>query len=372
MAQVILKNLNKNFGKVEAVKNLNINCNDGEFMALLGPSGCGKSTTMRMIAGLETVSSGEIYIGDRMVNELSSKQRDIAMVFENYALYPHMTVYQNIAFPLFMSKISKDKIKKQVAKTAEILQLNDILEKFPLTLSDGQKQRVGIGRAIVREPSLFLFDEPISHLDVMLRQQMRKEIRRLQKELETTMIYVTHDQLEALSMADRIAVMNEGILQQLGTRDEILDSPNNIFVARFVGEPPINLLTANLKEENGDTVLIFNELENDSNFSLLIKETRSLKALKKATSDKVKVGIRPLDIELHHEPVEGSFPGNVFFIEVLDEFNIFTIQINDQKLLVEACKNFKADLDIKVWIKFNEPKMHFFDYVNGQNYLKKN
>lgn len=369
MATVALKDVHKYYGKVHAVKGIDIVCNDGEFMALLGPSGCGKSTTMRMIAGLEEISAGEIYIGERLVNNLSPKQRDIAMVFENYALYPHMTVFQNISFPLIMKKVPNSEIKNKVLQVSEILEITDVLDKYPPTLSDGQKQRIGIGRAIVRNPALFLFDEPISHLDIMLRQQMRKEIKRLQKNLRTTMIYVTHDQLEALSMADRIAVMNEGLLQQLGTRDEILNNPSNIFVAQFVGEPPINLLTANINQE-GNLKLAFPKLSVPEKPALIeMKEERSIKGVSLVKGSEVTIGIRPLDIEVYDNHQENTIEGRVFFIEMLDEYNVLTVKINDEKLLVEAPKAFRIGIDSSIWIRFKESKIHFFDSIHGHNYL---
>jgi len=372
MATVVLKDVHKYYGKVHAVKGINFRCEDGEFLALLGPSGCGKSTTMRMIAGLEEISSGEIYLGDRLINNLSPKERDIAMVFENYALYPHMTVFDNIAFPLYMRKTPQEEIKKKVHEVAKLLAVDNVLQEYPPNLSDGQKQRIGIGRAIVRNPNLFLFDEPISHLDNMLRQQMRKEIRRLQKNLGATMIYVTHDQLEALSMADRIAVMNEGELQQLGTRDEILDQPANTFVAQFVGEPPINFLKAQFKREAGQLKLFLPELAVSGNKATIdLHESRSKQAAELSPDSELTIGIRPLDIKAYNTEVPGGIPGKIFFVEFLDEFNILTVQIEEKKLLVEAPKDLHVRLDDPVWLKFNELKVHFFDAEHGKNVLKK-
>lgn len=363
MAQVILRDLCKNFGDVQAVKNLNIVCEDGEFLAILGPSGCGKSTAMRMIAGLETVSSGEIYIGDRVVNDFTPKQRNIAMVFENYALYPHMTVFENIAFPLLMEKKSNTEVNKKVSQAMEMLRIDNIANDYPSTLSDGQKQRVGIGRAIVREPSLYLFDEPISHLDIMLRQEMRKEIVRLQKELNTTMIYVTHDQLEALTMGDRIAVMNDGVLQQLGTRDEILYHPRNTFVAKFVGEPPINLLDASVKKEKDKYLLELPSLQ----ANMVLNEERSYKVLDNSNCKDITIGVRPLNINLYNQPMEGAFEGTVHFVEYLDEFNIFNIYLNSEKIIAEAPKSFKANIEDKIWLTLEESWIHFFDRDQGIN-----
>lgn len=365
MAQVILKNVCKFFGNVQACKDINMSIADGEFLSILGPSGCGKSTTMRMIAGLETVSSGDIYIGERLVNHLSPKQRNIAMVFENYALYPHLTVFENIAFPLLMAKKSKQAIKEKVDKAIEMLRLQKVSSSFPANISDGQKQRVGIGRAIVREPDLFLFDEPISHLDIMLRQDMRKEIVRLQRELNTTMIYVTHDQLEALTMGDRIAVMNDSYLQQLATREEILDNPSNTFVAGFVGDPPINLIPATIMESAGELSLMLSDLS----ANVPIRESRSLQAVNNAETANIIVGIRPHYIGIFNHSIEGAVMGTVNFVEFLDEYNIVNVQIKDTRFMVEVPKSFETEINEKVWVQFPESRLLFFNEGQGDNLL---
>jgi multiple sugar transport system ATP-binding protein len=365
MAEVILKNVCKLFGSVQACTQINMLIHDGEFLSILGPSGCGKSTVMRMIAGLETVSSGEIYIGGRLVNNLTPKQRNIAMVFENYALYPHLTVFENIAFPLMMDKKSKQEINDRVNKAIGMLRLHDVTSSYPANISDGQKQRVGIGRAIVREPDLFLFDEPISHLDIMLRQDMRKEIVRLQRELNTTMIYVTHDQMEALTMGHRIAVMNDSYLQQIGVREEILDNPSNTFVASFVGDPPINFVSGTVTEEAGDIYLVLDELS----AKILLQESRSLKAIKMAESAKLVVGIRPHYIEIYNNSVPNGIAGKVNFVEFLDEYNILTVAVYNNRLLIEAPKSFDATINAGVWMVFPESKLLFFNAENGNNVL---
>ena len=235
MAEVILKNICKSYDNgFNAVKNVNIDIEDKEFVVLVGPSGCGKSTTLRMIAGLEDISDGELYIGDKLVNDIDPKDRDIAMVFQNYALYPHLSVYDNMAFALKLRKMPKDEIDKKVKEAAKILDLGHLLDRKPKALSGGQRQRVALGRAIVRNPKVFLMDEPLSNLDAKLRTAMRTEITKLHKSLGTTFIYVTHDQVEAMTMADRIVVMKDGIVQQIDTPQDIYDSPNNIFVAGFI------------------------------------------------------------------------------------------------------------------------------------------
>jgi multiple sugar transport system ATP-binding protein len=365
MAQVILKNVCKFYGDVQACKDINMTINDGEFLSILGPSGCGKSTTMRMIAGLESISSGEIYIGDRLVNNVSPGQRKIAMVFENYALYPHMTVTENIAFPLQMAKMNKNIISEKVDYAIKMLRLEDVAESYPANISDGQKQRVGIGRAIVREPDLFLFDEPISHLDIMLRQDMRKEIVRLQRELGTTMIYVTHDQLEALTMGHRIAVMNDSYLQQLGTREEILENPSNIFVAGFVGDPPINFIVAEVLEEIGNISLRLTELS----AVVELKDPESIKAVKNALDKDLLLGIRPHNIDVSKKETGDAFKGKVIFVEFLDEYNILSVVINQGSLLIEVPKSFDVKTEDSIWIRLPEDKILFFNRNRGDNIL---
>src|ERR671914_342203 len=235
MAQVVLKDLNKKFDEVHAVRDVNLHIQDKEFIVLVGPSGCGKTTTLRMIAGLEEITAGEIVIGDRVVNDLPPKDRDIAMVFQNYALYPHMSVYDNMSYGLRIKGFSRSEIETRVRGAAGILELTDFLQRNPRQLSGGQRQRVAMGRAIVREPAVFLFDEPLSNLDAKLRVQMRIEIKQLQQRLKTTTIYVTHDQIEAMTMADRVVVMHDGIVEQIGAPLDVYDNPDNLFVAGFIG-----------------------------------------------------------------------------------------------------------------------------------------
>jgi multiple sugar transport system ATP-binding protein len=256
MAQVTLKSVFKTYpsekgGEVIAVRDFNLEIKDREFMVFVGPSGCGKSTTLRMIAGLEEISRGDVLIGDRRVNDVPPKDRDIAMVFQNYALYPHMSVYDNMAFGLKLRKTPKDEIRKRVMEAAEILGIADYLERKPKALSGGQRQRVAVGRAIVRQPSVFLFDEPLSNLDAKMRVQMRAEITKLHRQLKATMIYVTHDQVEAMTMGERIVVMKDGIVQQVAAPLEIYNEPANLFVAGFLGSPPMNFLKGVLRGENG-------------------------------------------------------------------------------------------------------------------------
>jgi len=250
MAGVTISDVSKIYeGGVKAVDHVSLEIHDREFMVLVGPSGCGKSTTLRMIAGLEEISDGKIFIGDRAVNNVPPKDRDIAMVFQNYALYPHMTVYENLAFGLKLRKIKKDEIDRRVHEAADILGINDLLDRKPKALSGGQRQRVAVGRAIVRKPAVFLFDEPLSNLDAKMRVQMRAEISKLHLKLATTMIYVTHDQIEAMTMGDRICVMKDGVIQQVDTPLNLYDDPANLFVAGFIGTPPMNIFSGTLAKE---------------------------------------------------------------------------------------------------------------------------
>src|SRR5271169_3129311 len=251
MAEVSLRNVVKRFDNVEVVRNISLDIPDNEFVVLVGPSGCGKSTTLRMIAGLEEISAGDIYIGGEVVNDLPPKDRDIAMVFQNYALYPHMSVFENMSFGLKLRKISKDEIKKRVDHAARILDIAELLDRKPKALSGGQRQRVAMGRAIVRNPKVFLFDEPLSNLDAKLRVQMRTEIKRVHQKVRTTTVYVTHDQVEAMTLADRVVVMNGGIIEQVGPPQELYHFPATKFVAGFIGSPAMNFLPVRVEDGTG-------------------------------------------------------------------------------------------------------------------------
>jgi len=289
MAKVILKNLTKKFEDVVAVNNVNSTIEDQEFAVLVGPSGCGKTTTLRMIAGLEEITQGEIYIGDRLVNNVPPKDRDIAMVFQNYALYPHMNVYDNLAFGLKLRKTPKLEIQKRVTDTAKILKIEDLLKRKPKQLSGGQRQRVALGRAIVRNPKVFLMDEPLSNLDAKLRVQMRTEIEKLHKRLKATIIYVTHDQTEAMTMAEKIIILKDGIIQQIGKAQEVYDYPDNVFVAGFIGSPAMNFLDATITDQMTLKGNMF-ELGTSDNIKKIIKDN-------KLAGKEVIIGIRPEDLE---------------------------------------------------------------------------
>jgi len=360
MAEIQIKDLCKNFGKVKAVIDLNLDIQDKEMLCFLGPSGCGKTTSLRMIAGLERPTSGTIHIGGTDVTNLPPRDRDIAMVFETYALYPQMTVYENIAFPLKVKEVPKAEIEEKVTEAARILEIEDLFDRNITQLSGGQKQRVAMGRAIVRNPLAFLMDEPISHLDAKLRAHMRGEIKRLQKDLGTTMIYVTHDQLEAMSMADRIAVMNLGLLQQLGTPDEIFNYPVNEFVAGFIGDPPINFISGRLAEDEGKTYI------RNAEFSFEIPQEKASMLKEKSSDGSVRLGIRPTHFNVHREKTDQiGIPAEVYISEPLGEVQIIDLTFRDQKIKVVTSPDVKVSIGEKVWLSFALDKAHVFDAKTG-------
>ncbi len=292
MATVSYTNVSKHFGDVTAVNDMNLNIIDREFLVLVGPSGCGKTTGLRLLAGLEDIDDGTIAIGDRIVNDIEPKDRDIAMVFQSYALYPHMTVFDNMAFGLKLRKTPKEEIKRRVQEAADILSIEHLLDRKPRQLSGGERQRVAVGRAIVREPQVFLFDEPLSNLDAKLRVQMRAEISKLHHRLKTTFIYVTHDQVEAMTMADRIAVMRGGILQQVDTPQQLYDHPTNVFVAGFIGSPAMNFFKAKLEKSDGSLMV------NTGAFQVIVPPSKVDRYMPHAGKEVI-FGIRPDDV---HDP----------------------------------------------------------------------
>ena len=304
MATIKLENLIKTYGDVEVLHDLNGDIEDGEFVVVVGPSGCGKSTLLRMIAGLEKITSGEISIGNKIVNDLEPADRDIAMVFQNYALYPHMSVRQNMGYGLKIRKIEKQEIERRVHEAAEILGINEYLDRKPRQLSGGQRQRVAMGRAIVRDPQVFLFDEPLSNLDAKLRVQMRLEIRKLQKRLNVTSIYVTHDQVEAMTLGDRLMVLNNGVVEQFGTPIELYDKPKTIFVAGFIGSPSMNFVYADVGVKNGSIELSFGNDQIDYN-------GKKLDELKAFENKEIVMGIRPEAFEDGNYANESEFSESI-------------------------------------------------------------
>jgi len=298
MATLSLKGIKKIYdGGVTAVHDFNLEIADKEFIVLVGPSGCGKSTTLRMVAGLEEISEGELYIGSKLVNNVEPKDRDIAMVFQSYALYPHMTVYENMAFPLKLRKVPKDEIDKRVREAAEILDITQYLDRKPKALSGGQRQRVAIGRAIVREPKVLLMDEPLSNLDAKLRNQMRAEIIKLRQKINTTFMYVTHDQTEAMTLGDRIVIMKDGYIQQIGTPQEVFDHPANLFVAGFIGMPQMNFFDAKLVNEGGKYAVSVGGCK-----VVLSEEKQKNLSGKKVAAQDITLGVRPSHMVLSKDP----------------------------------------------------------------------
>ena len=360
MSKVKITKLLKKFGNTMAVDSLDLEIKDKEFVVLLGPSGCGKTTTLRCIAGLEAPDAGEIYIGDRMVNDLPPKDRDIAMVFQSYALYPHMTVYDNMAFPLKIRKMSKPDIDSKVKQVADLLQIGELLARKPKQLSGGQAQRVALGRSIVREPKVWLMDEPLSNLDAKLRLYMRAELKRLQKELAITTVYVTHDQAEAMTMGDRIAIMNKGLLQQYGPPEGIFNRPSNAFVAGFVGSPPTNLVEGSIMEQNGKSYF-----EGDS-LKFRIPDAAA-EACKAKGVTEVIFGSRPRDMGVTTTKpdkfTEFYIPAELYVGEPLGDEMVLDLKMDGKmfKAIVREEVGDKYTMGQKLFLTFDETKMHLFD-----------
>jgi len=353
MVKVVLDNVSKFFGKVKAVIDLNLEIKDGEFVALLGPSGCGKTTTLLMIAGIYKPSKGRILFDDVDVTDLPPKDRNIGMVFQSYALYPHMTVYDNIAFPLKLKKAPKNEIDKKVKEVAKLLQIDNLLNRKPAQLSGGQQQRVALGRALVKEPDVLLLDEPLSNLDAKLRILMRAEIKRLQKELKITTIYVTHDQVEAMSMADRIAVMRAGRLQQYAEPEVLYNKPVNIFVGGFIGNPPMNFIEGSIKEMNGEYYF-------ESEYFKL-KLSKELGELIASKSSDVILGIRPEHIQVVFENKPNAIDATVYVIEPLGRDIVINVKIGEALVKILATPGLKLEPGQRVKLIFPEDKVHFFD-----------
>jgi len=349
MAGVRFENVAKRFGDVSVIEGMNLDILDHEFMVLVGPSGCGKSTALRMIAGLEDISEGKVLIGDKVVNDLQPKDRDVAMVFQSYALYPHMTVRQNVEFGLKIRKTPKPEMERKVAEAAETLGISHLLDRKPKQLSGGQRQRVAVARAIVRDPKVFLFDEPLSNLDAKLRVQTRAEITKLQHRLQTTVVYVTHDQIEAMTMGHRIAVMNGGKIQQVGTPLEVYDKPANVFVAQFIGTPPMNFFSAVVNDGRLDA----------AKFSIPVPAGRNV-----TNGQKVLVGVRPENILAGHEQGRGAtarVPAEVDIVEPVGHQAIVHSRIGPDLLVAafDAHNMPKVGATIELVIELDA--MHLFD-----------
>ena len=361
MAGLSLRNVYKIYdGGVQAVADFNLEIEDKEFIVLVGPSGCGKSTTLRMVAGLEEISKGEIYIGDRLINNVAPKDRDIAMVFQSYALYPHMTVFNNMAFALKLRKTPRDEIKRRVEEAARILDIEHLLDRKPKALSGGQRQRVALGRAIVREPKVFLFDEPLSNLDAKLRASMRTEISKLHKRLGTTFIYVTHDQIEAMTMGTRIVVMKAGVIQQVDTPQNLYSHPANLFVAGFIGSPQMNFINVKLDKEGDDMVALA------ENFKIKVPAEKNVDGvLNDYLGREVILGIRPEHIHddedfLNDHP-DAVFPAEVDVTELMGSETYLYLDIANQRAIGRVDPSTTAKAGDKINVACELDKIHFFD-----------
>ena len=355
MASVEIRECFKSFGATEVLHGVSVDIRDEEFVVLVGPSGCGKSTLLRMIAGLEEITKGQILIGGRQVNNLPPKDRDVAMVFQNYALYPHMTVFDNMAFSLKLAKAPKAEMQQRVGRAAEILNLTEYLGRYPRQLSGGQRQRVAMGRAIVRDPQVFLFDEPLSNLDAKLRVQMRAEIKALHHKLRTTIVYVTHDQVEAMTMADRIVVMHDGIIEQTGGPIELYDHPNNLFVAGFIGSPAMNFVPGQLQRENGEAWV---EAAQGMRLPLLPKTAGQ-------HGQRVVYGVRPKNFRLESIDGKPGIPVKVGVVEPTgDEIEVITAIAGAPVCAVFTDRHdFKPDQEIVIFPELDA--IHLFDAENG-------
>ena len=346
--RIKFQNISKTFGETKVVDDLSLEIAGGEFVVLLGPSGCGKTTTLRMLAGLESVSSGDIFIGDERVNDVPTQQRDLAMVFQSYALYPHMTIAENIGYPLRVRKVVENERRNRVARVAKLLEIEALLERKPRQLSGGERQRVALARAIVREPRAYLMDEPLSNLDARLRVQMRGELKRLQHQLGTTTIYVTHDQAEAMTLASRVAVMKKGRLQQFDTPLNIYNHPANRFVAEFVGSPSMNFIDGRV--ERGYFL------------------SESLKVPINQPDSVLTLGIRPEHVHVLTQPEEGAIPASVYVTELMGNETFVFLSVGPHRLIARASADFRAAVESRVWLRLETEKAHFFDKTKSTDY----
>ena len=346
MTKVALRNLGKSFGSTKVLQDINLDIDDGEFVVLVGPSGCGKSTTLRIIAGLEEASTGEVDIGGRVVNNLEPKDRDIAMVFQNYAIYPHMTVRKNIGFGLRTAKMSRAEKDQRIEEVARILDMTDLLARKPSQLSGGQRQRVAIGRAMVRDPAVFLFDEPLSNLDAQLRGQMRLEIKKLHQRVDSTIIFVTHDQVEAMTMADRIVIMKDGIIQQVGTPNDVYHKPANVFVARFIGAPSMNLLPG--RTEAG---------------GIRLASGTHVRLADLPPDREVLLGVRPDD--LHADGGPALIEGTVTVQEPLGPETLIYVETGEGEVIAKADGRTPPAVDARVHLTAAPADLHVFDAASG-------
>ncbi len=346
MANISLKAVTKAWGNFKGVDAIDLEIRDKEFMVFLGPSGCGKTTTMRMIAGLEDQTGGEIRIDNELMNDVDARDRDVAMVFQSYALYPNMSIRENIRFPLRMRGIPASEHDARVKKAAEMVELGDLLERKPKALSGGQRQRAALARAIVRQPKIFLMDEPLSNLDAKLRLTMRAQLKHIQRELQTTTVYVTHDQIEAMTLADRIAVMNKGRIQQLGTPDEVYNNPNHIFVAGFIGSPPMNLITGRLVNGN------------------FVGHGITVKGVGKGDSASIVLGVRPEDVAISSLK-SAHLKSTVYALEPTGDMTLVMAKADEQIVVAKGARNYRAEIGAAVNFEFAKEHIYLFDGVSG-------
>jgi multiple sugar transport system ATP-binding protein len=364
VASVELVNIWKKYGHVVAVEDVSWRCEDGEFFSILGPSGCGKSSTLRMVAGLEKVTAGDIYMDGQCVTHLPPRERNVAMVFETWALYPNMSVYDNIAFPLWVRKMPKHEIDRRVRRAAEFLHLTDILHSGVRGLSGGQKQRVSIGRAIVREPNVLIMDEPISHLDAALRAAMREELESQVRSLGVTTLYITHDQVESLAMADRIAVMNVGKIEQIGTPEEVYARPRTRFVAGFIGEPPMNFAACDLMREGDEFVL------SSPSFRLSLKDRFREQLATYSGEARVHIGIRPEDLEPATSAGDNTVAAVVDLVEPQGDRTVIMSRLaGGEEFLLQAPTDFRPPVGQTIHLLFHIENLHIFDVHTGLNLL---
>lgn len=356
MSRISLRHLTKKFGQVTAVDHVDLEVKDSEFLVLLGPSGCGKTTTLRLIAGLESPSEGEILIDDKLVNDIPPQKRDLAMVFQSYALYPHMTIYDNIGIPLKIRGVEKGEVNEKVLSVTKLLGIGNLLQRKPGQLSGGQRQRVALGRAIIREPKAFLMDEPLSNLDAKLRLYMRVELKKLQKDIGITTIYVTHDQAEAMTMADTVALMNFGKIQQLSAPSELYHHPNNLFVASFIGSPPMNFVDCSFAGNHLDA----------GEFKLKINKDLSDILRRENKSSELTLGVRPEHVRVSKEKgAENDLKGSVYAVEPLGSEAIVDVKVGENIIKAKENPFFKAATGEEIWITFDMDQMHFFDKKTG-------
>ncbi len=364
MTQIELRRVQKYFGPIQVIKDLNLVVEDNEFIVLLGQSGCGKTTTLRAIAGLETIDEGDILIDGQPVQHLKAADRDIAMVFQSFSLYPHMTVFENIAFPLRATRMNRSDLDSQVREIAKVLRIVHMLDKRPSALSGGDMQRVAIGRALVRRPKALLMDEPIGALDAILLEEMRAEIKRLHMRQGSTTIYVTHDQVEAMALADRIVIMHEGVLQQVGTPSEVYAYPANLFVAQFVGSPVMNVAAASVTQAgSGASVRVDGA---DEGFAFPPELLSRLEA-KRGVSGQLSLGIRPEGVLIAHEAGEGFMPVEAHIIEPLGSFDIVDLTVGSQFLRARTRSGFVGKAGDRVFARIDPRQAHFFDNVSGES-----